>query len=119
MKGERGTFRRSEIDAVTSYCLRECDYLVELMDQLRDACADAALLGFEVDEPHPGVGALLHRGGARQLLQHLADQSRLEVSRPRSVETTALGAATMAGLALGGALINGAGLIRFRWSELA
>ncbi len=35
------------------------------------------------------------------LLQHLADQSRLEVVRPRSVETTALGAATMAGLAEG------------------
>jgi len=43
-------------------------------------------------------------GGAavmRLLLQHLADQARLEVVRPRSVETTALGAATMAGLAEG------------------
>ena len=35
------------------------------------------------------------------LLQHLADQAALEVLRPRSVETTALGAATMAGLAEG------------------
>ena len=35
------------------------------------------------------------------LLQHLADQSGLQVVRPRSVETTALGAATMAGLAEG------------------
>jgi glycerol kinase len=35
------------------------------------------------------------------LLQHLADQARLEVLRPESVETTALGAATMAGLAEG------------------
>ena len=35
------------------------------------------------------------------LLQHVADQSRLEVVRPHSVETTALGAATMAGLAEG------------------
>ncbi len=35
------------------------------------------------------------------LLQHLADQAGLEVLRPRSVETTALGAATMAGLAEG------------------
>jgi glycerol kinase len=35
------------------------------------------------------------------LLQHLADQSRLEIVRPESVETTALGAATMAGLAEG------------------
>jgi glycerol kinase len=35
------------------------------------------------------------------LLQHLADQAGLEVVRPASVETTALGAATMAGLAEG------------------
>ncbi len=35
------------------------------------------------------------------LLQLLADQSRLPVVRPRSVETTAIGAATMAGLAEG------------------
>ena len=35
------------------------------------------------------------------LLQLLADQTRLPVVRPRSVETTALGAATLAGLAEG------------------
>jgi glycerol kinase len=35
------------------------------------------------------------------LLQLLADQSRLPVVRPRSVETTAIGAATLAGLAEG------------------
>ncbi len=35
------------------------------------------------------------------LLQLLADQSRLEVVRPSSVETTAIGAATLAGLAEG------------------
>ena len=35
------------------------------------------------------------------LLQVLADQSRLPVIRPRSVETTAIGAATLAGLAEG------------------
>jgi glycerol kinase len=35
------------------------------------------------------------------LLQLVADQSRLQVVRPRSVETTALGAATLAGLAEG------------------
>jgi len=35
------------------------------------------------------------------LLQHLADQARIDVVRPQSVETTALGAATMAGLAEG------------------
>ncbi len=35
------------------------------------------------------------------LLQLVADQTRLEVVRPRSIETTALGAATLAGLAEG------------------
>jgi glycerol kinase len=35
------------------------------------------------------------------LLQLLADHSRLPVVRPRSVETTAIGAATLAGLAEG------------------
>ena len=51
------------------------------------------------------------------LLQHLADQAGLEVLRPRSVETTALGAATMAGLAEGvwGSLDDLAGL----WSSEA
>ncbi len=46
------------------------------------------------------------------LLQHLADQARLDVVRPRSIETTALGAATMAGLAEGvwGTLDDLAGL---------
>ncbi len=49
------------------------------------------------------------------LLQLLADQSRLAVVRPRSVETTAIGAATLAGLAEGvwGSLDELAGL----WTE--
>ena len=46
------------------------------------------------------------------LLQHLADQTGLPVLRPRSVETTAIGVATMAGLAEGqwGSLDDLAGL---------
>ncbi|HEY4948266.1 MAG TPA: FGGY-family carbohydrate kinase, partial [Acidimicrobiales bacterium] len=49
------------------------------------------------------------------LLQFLADESRLRVVRPRSVETTAIGAATLAGLAEGvwGSLDDLASL----WSE--
>jgi glycerol kinase len=45
----------------------------------------------------------------------LADQSQLEVVRPKSVETTAIGAATLAGLAEGlwGSLDDLAGL----WTE--
>ena len=49
------------------------------------------------------------------LLELLADQARLEVVRPSSVETTAIGAATLAGLAEGlwGSLDDLAGL----WTE--
>ncbi len=49
------------------------------------------------------------------LLELVADQSRLPVLRPRSVETTAIGAATLAGLAEGlwGSIDELAGL----WTE--
>jgi hypothetical protein len=41
MKGERGTFKRADIEAVTRYCSTECELLVELMDGVRDACTQA------------------------------------------------------------------------------
>ncbi|MGD0880216.1 MAG: glycerol kinase GlpK [Acidimicrobiales bacterium] len=68
-------------------------------------------MGFQVRDVLEAMGAtgtapsvVRVDGGAAVmglLLQHLADQARLDVVRPRSVETTALGAATMAGLAEG------------------
>jgi len=68
-------------------------------------------MGFQVRDVLEAMGAtgtapsvVRVDGGAAVmglLLQHLADQARLEVVRPQSVETTALGAATMAGLAEG------------------
>jgi glycerol kinase len=68
-------------------------------------------LGFQVRDVLEAMGAtgtapsvVRVDGGASVmglLLQHLADQARLDVVRPHSVETTALGAATMAGLAEG------------------
>ena len=68
-------------------------------------------MGFQVRDVLDAMGAtgtapsvVRVDGGAAVmdlLLQHVADQARLEVLRPRSVETTALGAATMAGLAEG------------------
>lgn len=77
--------------------------------QLARAMVDA--MGFQVRDVldvMAGIGTAPSEvrvdGGAAVmdlLLQHLADQTRLSVSRPRSVETTALGAATMAGLAEG------------------
>ena len=68
-------------------------------------------MGFQVRDVLEAMGAtgtvpsiVRVDGGAAVmglLLQHLADQAGLEVVRPTSVETTALGAATMAGLAEG------------------
>lgn len=84
-------------------------------------------MGFQVRDVLDAMGAtgttpsvVRVDGGASVmglLLQHLADQARLEVVRPQSVETTALGAATMAGLAEGmwGSLDDLAAL----WSEEA
>jgi len=53
MKGERGSFRRADIEAVTRYCMGECNYLVELMGALRSACGEA---GFVPSSWH-GAGA--------------------------------------------------------------
>ena len=53
--------------------------------------------------PHP-LSALRADGGAAAmdlLLELQAEQSRMPVARPRSLESTALGAATVAGLAEG------------------
>ena len=68
-------------------------------------------MGFQVRDVLEAMGAtgtapsvVRVDGGAAVmdlLLQHLADQARLDVLRPQSIETTALGAATMAGLAEG------------------
>jgi glycerol kinase len=78
--------------------------------QLARACVEA--IAFQVRDmtdamsaasPHPLL-ALRADGGAAAmdlLLQLQAEQSRVPVSRPRSLESTALGAATIAGLAEG------------------
>lgn len=41
MKGERGTFKRADIDNVMRYCRSECELLVELMNALAAACGEA------------------------------------------------------------------------------
>jgi len=76
--------------------------------QLARACVEA--IAFQVRDmtdamsaasPHP-LAALRADGGAAAmdlLLQLQAEQSRVPVSRPQSLESTALGAATLAGLA--------------------
>jgi len=72
--------------------------MIEAMGfQVRDVLEAMAGTGTAPSEVRVDGGAAV----MGLLLQHLADQARLEVVRPRSVETTALGAATMAGLAEG------------------
>ena len=78
--------------------------------QLARACVEA--MAFQVRDmtdamaaasPHP-LSALRADGGAAAmdlLLELQAEQSRMPVARPRSLESTALGAATVAGLAEG------------------
>lgn len=51
MKGERGSFKAADIEAVTRYCLHECDLLVTLMDELRAACKQANIM------PRSWIGA--------------------------------------------------------------
>jgi glycerol kinase len=72
--------------------------MVEAMAlQTRDVLRAMAATGLAPTEVRVDGGAAV----MDLLLQHLADQSRLVVLRPDSVETTAVGAATMAGLAVG------------------
>ncbi|MGD0749325.1 MAG: FGGY-family carbohydrate kinase, partial [Acidimicrobiales bacterium] len=78
--------------------------------QIARACVEA--MAFQVRDmtdamavasPHP-LSALRVDGGAAAmdlLLELQAEQSRMPVARPRSLESTALGAATVAGLAEG------------------
>jgi hypothetical protein len=44
MKAQRGTFTRAEIAEVSHYCVHECELLVELMEGVREACADAGVM---------------------------------------------------------------------------
>jgi glycerol kinase len=72
--------------------------MIEAMGfQVRDVLGAMAATGTAPTEVRVDGGAAV----MGLLLQHLADQAGLTVVRPASVETTALGAATMAGLAEG------------------
>ncbi|MGP0032016.1 MAG: FGGY-family carbohydrate kinase, partial [Acidimicrobiales bacterium] len=78
--------------------------------QLARACVEAVAFqvrdmtdAMQAASAHP-LRALRADGGAAAmdlLLQLQAEQSRIAVARPRSLESTALGAATLAGLAEG------------------
>lgn len=81
MKARRATFTLDELDEITTYCLAECDLLVQLMEQLR-----AALLEVEL-RPRSwlGAGAI----ASALLAKHKVDQHVPE-ARPYAVEETLL-----------------------------
>lgn len=87
MKGERGTFKRADIEAVTRYCFKECELLVELMDQLKAVCKDVHMT------PRSWIGSgalastLLSREGMDQ--HHAYD---LDITKPEVAEDVILGA---------------------------
>ena len=83
----------------------------QVNDVLRAMAADSGI----------AMKSLRVDGGAsanNYLMQTMADISDLEVKRPRCVETTALGAAYLAGLAVGYWLLRRAGLHRPRRAPL-
>jgi glycerol kinase len=71
---------------------------------MTDAMSAAMSAAAEATASAPALSALRADGGAAAmdlLLELQAEQSRMPVARPRSLESTALGAATLAGLAEG------------------
>lgn len=73
MKGERGSFRRSEIDAVTRYCQAECTYTVELMNSLREACAEAGMSPSSWHGAGAAAAAMLKAHGIAEHHRHDLD----------------------------------------------
>jgi glycerol kinase len=75
----------------------------DMTDAMSAALSVGAAVGEATASPRP-LAALRADGGAAAmdlLLELQAEQSRMPVARPRSTESTALGAATVAGLAEG------------------
>ena len=87
MKGQRGDFKRADIDPVTRYCLKECELLVTLMDALRGACEDSGVV------PRSWIGA---GATAMALLSKHVDYDHhaydLDLASEQVVEDAVLGA---------------------------
>jgi glycerol kinase len=92
----RGTVTGISRRTTRAHLVRACvEAMAFQVRDMTDAMAAAS--------PHP-IAALRADGGAAAmdlLLQLQAEQSRTQVARPRSLESTAVGAATLAGLAEG------------------
>lgn len=73
MKGERGSFRRADIEAVTRYCMSECTFLVDLMDRLRDACSEAGMTPSSWHGAGAAAAAMLKSHGIADFHRHDLD----------------------------------------------
>lgn len=80
MKGERGSFRRADIENVTRYCRAECELLVELMNQLRGACAEAGITPSKWIGAGSIAAALLDRQGIDSHHRHDLDLTSRHVA---------------------------------------
>lgn len=87
MKAERGSFKAKDIKKVTRYCLHECELLVTLMDELREACREAGI----IPRSWIGAGALaMALLGSQGMDDHHAYD--LEIATEPVVEDVILGA---------------------------
>jgi hypothetical protein len=87
MKGERGTFKRADIENVTRYCLKECELLIELMNQLRAMCKNVNMVPKKWIGAGALANALLNREGVEQ--HHAYD---LDIASEEVAEVSILGA---------------------------
>lgn len=89
MKKRRGSFTSRELDRIISYCQAECQLLVELMNRLAQACADAECVPARNYWIGAGsiASALLRRSGVKHA--HAYD---VELADRELVESHILGA---------------------------
>lgn len=89
MKRARGTFEQADLPAMERYCLAECGLLVELMEQLRDACWECGIM------PRQWIGAGAIAGSllqARGIGAHHAHDLALLPGAPETAENVTLSA---------------------------
>jgi hypothetical protein len=93
MKDQRATFTLKDLDNMRSYCLRECELLVTLMDRLADSIYDAGLAPSRPGSARSWIGAgtlastLLANNGVAD--HHAHD---IDIADRGTVETAILGA---------------------------
>jgi len=73
MKNQRNVFRENELDAITKYCYRECDLLVQLMDKLAALLADCGISISSWYGAGSVASAIMKENGVKELLEDYPD----------------------------------------------